>query len=221
MVCKRVMRVVMAVLCLGVVLGGCKKAASRRPEAPARKQPVIDPSRPRAGATPVAAPDAGLAAVAADAGLSPQAAQAAALAQAKTAGILGTLSLQNGSAFKSLTGTGNFSAGFDDLDIKVGLLGNSVDDLKSRFGLGGSGYGLGGGGTGGGGTGWGTIGTGRYGTIGTGSGTGSGYGVGSGYGSGRGSGRGVGGLGRSPSPSPAPKKPVPPARTSPPAPAMP
>jgi hypothetical protein len=80
-----------------------------------------------------------------------------------------------GGAFASLTGTGDFSSGFDDTDIYGGLLGNEAGEMYGGFGFGTAGIGYGGGGTG-----WGTIGTGRYGTLGHGSGTGTGYGTGGG-----------------------------------------
>ena len=104
-----------------------------------------------------------------------------AIEQARTAGILGSVALQQGAAFASLTGTGDISSGFDDSNIYGGLLGNEAGEMNGGYGYGRSGFGPGGGGTG-----WGTIGTGRYGTIGHGSGTGSGYGVGGGRGGMRG-----------------------------------
>jgi hypothetical protein len=111
----------------------------------------------------------------------PQIAKQAAIDQARTAGILGALQQQQGGAFASLTGTGDFSSGLDDANVFGGLLGDEVGEMQGGFGFGKSGFGPGGGGTG-----WGTIGTGRYGTIGHGSGTGSGYGVGAGRGGMRG-----------------------------------
>lgn len=110
-----------------------------------------------------------------------QLARTQAVEQARTAGILGSSALLQGGAFASLTGTGDVSSGFDDVDVFGGLLGNEAGEMNGGFGFGRSGFGPGGGGTG-----WGTIGTGRYGTIGHGSGTGSGYGVGGGRGGGRG-----------------------------------
>lgn len=106
-----------------------------------------------------------------------QEARAKAIEEARTQGILGTLSAQQGGAFASITGTGDISSGFDDLDIQGGLLGNDPDDTNGGFGFGRSGFGPGGGGTGSG-----TIGLGTYGTLGHGSGTGQGYGVGGGRG---------------------------------------
>jgi hypothetical protein len=106
-----------------------------------------------------------------------QLARKQAIEAARTAGILGSTALQQGGAFASLTGTGDISSGFDDVNIYGGLLGNEAGEMAGGFGFGRSGFGPGGGGTG-----WGTIGTGRYGTIGHGSGTGSGYGVGGGRG---------------------------------------
>ncbi|HVK86145.1 MAG TPA: VIT domain-containing protein, partial [Kofleriaceae bacterium] len=72
--------------------------------------------------------------------------------------------LPQGGAFASLTGTGDISSGFDDINVYGGLLGGEA----GGFGFGRSGFGPGGGGTG-----WGTIGTGRYGIIGNGSGYGA------------------------------------------------
>ena len=110
-----------------------------------------------------------------------QLARQQAIEQARTAGVLGSAALTQGGTFASITGTGDISSGFDDIDIQGGLLGNEPGEMAGGFGFGRSGFGPGGGGTG-----WGTIGTGRYGTIGHGSGTGSGYGVGSGRGGMRG-----------------------------------
>ena len=107
----------------------------------------------------------------------PQLAKMQAMDQARNSGILGALRSQQGGAFASLTGTGDFSSGIDDRDVYGGLIGNEVGEMQGGYG-----YGLSGTGAGGGGTGLGTIGTGRYGTIGHGSGTGSGYGIGSGKG---------------------------------------
>jgi hypothetical protein len=114
-------------------------------------------------------------------GADPQLAKAQAVDQARNAGIIGALRMQQGGAFASLTGTGDFSSGLDDANVFGGLLGDEAGEMQGGFGFGRSGFGAGGGGTG-----WGTIGTGRYGTIGHGSGTGSGYGVGSGRGGMRG-----------------------------------
>jgi len=110
-----------------------------------------------------------------------QLARTQAVEQARTAGVLGSAMLAQGGSFASITGTGDISSGFDDMDIQGGLLGNEAGEMQGGFGFGRSGFGPGGGGTG-----WGTIGTGRYGTIGHGSGTGSGYGVGAGRGGMRG-----------------------------------
>jgi hypothetical protein len=110
-----------------------------------------------------------------------QLARQQAIEAARSAGVLGSTALQQGGAFASLTGTGDVSSGFDDVNIYGGLLGNEAGEMNGGFGFGRSGFGPGGGGTG-----WGTIGTGRYGTIGHGSGTGSGYGVGGGRGGSRG-----------------------------------
>ncbi|HET6610807.1 MAG TPA: AgmX/PglI C-terminal domain-containing protein [Kofleriaceae bacterium] len=111
----------------------------------------------------------------------PQLAKKQAIDEATQAGFLGENSALQGAAFASLTGTADFSSGFDDRDVYGGLVGNEVGEMYGGFGFGVSGVGPGGGGTG-----WGTIGTGRYGTIGHGSGTGSGYGTGSGRGGMRG-----------------------------------
>jgi hypothetical protein len=110
-------------------------------------------------------------------GADPQVAKNARMEMAKSSGVLGVLRAQQGGAFASITGTGDFSSGLDDRDVYGGLIGNEVGEMA-----GGWGYGVSGTGAGGGGTGMGTIGTGSYGTIGHGSGTGSGYGVGSGRG---------------------------------------
>jgi pSer/pThr/pTyr-binding forkhead associated (FHA) protein len=110
-----------------------------------------------------------------------QLARQAAVEAARSAGVLGSSALAQGGAFASLTGTGDISSGFDDVNIYGGLLGDEAGEMYGGFGFGRSGFGPGGGGTG-----WGTIGTGRYGTIGHGSGTGSGYGVGGGRGGMRG-----------------------------------
>jgi FHA domain len=106
-----------------------------------------------------------------------QLARQQAIDAARNAGILGSTALAQGGAFASLTGTGDISSGFDDVNIYGGLLGDEAGEMNGGFGYGRSGFGPGGGGTG-----WGTIGTGRYGTIGHGSGTGSGYGIGGGRG---------------------------------------
>ena len=110
-----------------------------------------------------------------------QLARSQAIEQARTAGVLGSQVFAQGGTFASITGTGDISSGFDDMDIQGGLLGTEAGEMQGGFGFGRSGFGPGGGGTG-----WGTIGTGRYGTIGHGSGTGSGYGIGSGRGGMRG-----------------------------------
>jgi hypothetical protein len=92
-------------------------------------------------------------------------------------GILGSDTIIQGSAFASITGTGDISSGLDDKDIQGGLIGNDPGVANGGFGFGRSGFGPGGGSN----TGLGTIGTGRYGTIG-GGGTGHGYGIGGGRG---------------------------------------
>ena len=114
-------------------------------------------------------------------GVDPQLAKAQRIEQAQKAGVLGVIRAQQGGAFASITGTGDFSSGIDDRDVEGGLYGNEVGEMAGGYGFGMTGVGPGGGGTG-----MGTIGTGRYGTMGHGSGTGSGYGVGSGKGGMRG-----------------------------------
>jgi hypothetical protein len=99
----------------------------------------------------------------------PAAARAAALAEARNAGILGSISASDASAFGSLVGYGDISSGFDDDDVYGGLTGED-------YGYGGYGYGYAGVGDSGYGEGGG--GTGSYGTIGTGSGGDEGYGMG-------------------------------------------
>jgi hypothetical protein len=96
---------------------------------------------------------------------------------ARNSGVLGVSSRIQGGLFASVTGTGDFSSGYDDRDIQGGLLGNEPGEMEGGYGFGTQGMGPGGGGTG-----MGTIGKGGYGTIGHGSGTGSGYGVGGGKG---------------------------------------
>jgi hypothetical protein len=101
-----------------------------------------------------------------------QLARQQAIEQARTAGVLGSAALTQGGTFASITGTGDISSGFDDIDIQGGLLGNEPGEMAGVHR---------------------SLGfsaaaaprhhrTGRYGTIGHGSGTGSGYGVGSGRG---------------------------------------
>jgi hypothetical protein len=169
------------VLAGALLLAACGAKKGDKQEEPATAvEPAPAPAPPPAPA-PAPAPAAPAPAPAPDPALAKQ----QALEQARTAGILGSAALQQGGAFASLTGTADFSSGFDDVDIQGGLLGNEAGEMQGGFGYGRSGFGPGGGGTG-----WGTIGTGRYGTIGHGSGTGSGYGSGSGRGgmSGRSSG---------------------------------
>ncbi len=96
---------------------------------------------------------------------------------ARNSGVLGVMNRTQGGLFASVTGTGDFSSGYDDRDIQGGLLGNEPGEMEGGYGFGTQGMGPGGGGTG-----MGTIGRGGYGTIGHGSGTGSGYGVGGGKG---------------------------------------
>jgi hypothetical protein len=105
-----------------------------------------------------------------------QLARQQAIEAARQNGVLGSLALQQGGTFASLTGTGDISSGFED-DLVGGLIGEEAGEMQGGFGFGRSGFGPGGGGTGAG-----TIGTGRYGVLGHGAGTSSGYGVGGGRG---------------------------------------
>ncbi len=110
--------------------------------------------------------------------------RAQALDDARNAGVLGSSATASGGPFASLTGNGDISSGFDDVDVTGGLEDTAPEDAPGGFGFGRSGFGPGGGGSGSG-----TVGVGRHGTIGRGSGgtgTGSGYGVGSGSGGMRG-----------------------------------
>ncbi len=94
------------------------------------------------------------------------------------------------SGVASLTGSADFSSGFDtgrqqqlESARNAGILGSTGAESHGSFGVGRSGHG-----TGGGGTGAGTIGTGRYATLGDANGTASGHGYG--IGSSRGGPRG-------------------------------
>ena len=70
-------------------------------------------------------------------------------------GTLGAAAEMEAGAFASITGTGDLSSGFDDLDIEGGLIGQE-GEMRGGFGFGRSGFGPGGGGTGAGGLGLGT-----------------------------------------------------------------
>jgi hypothetical protein len=106
-----------------------------------------------------------------DNNLDPQVARLQAIEEARTAGFLGSVSLQSGGAFASLTGTGNLSSGFEDKDIYGPLFG-SEGEGQGYFGWGRNGFGGGGGctqepcGIIGGPTGYGKIGLGRFGRSG-------------------------------------------------------
>ena len=106
----------------------------------------------------------------------PQLAREQALQQAREAGILGSSQMRE--SISSLTGTANFSSGFDDANFygpEFGAYGNG----KGSFGLGRSGFGTGGGCTQ---EPCGVIGAGRYGTIGDGTHAGDGWGGNGGHG---------------------------------------
>jgi hypothetical protein len=98
----------------------------------------------------------------------PQVARTQAIEAATTAGIMGSVSLQDGAAFASLTGVSNLSSGFDDADV-YGPLYGAEGEGHGYFGYGRHGFELGGGCAGAGcgiiGTepGYGKIGTGRRG----------------------------------------------------------
>ncbi len=97
--------------------------------------------------------------------------------QAQHSGVLGVMNRQQGGLFASVTGTGDFSSGYDDRDVAGGVIGNEPGEMAGGYGFGANGMGPGGGGTSPG-----TIGKGGYGTIGAGDGTGSSYGTGPGKG---------------------------------------
>lgn len=71
-----------------------------------------------------------------------QEAKQKAIEGARTAGVLGTLSAQQGGAFASITGTGDITSGFSDSDIYGGLIGNEAGEMAG--GWAGSGTGRGG-----------------------------------------------------------------------------
>lgn len=60
-----------------------------------------------------------------------------AIAKARNAGVLGS----QGGAFASLTGTGDISSGFDDVNIYGGLIGNTGGDMNGGLGTTGTGVG--------------------------------------------------------------------------------
>ena len=64
-----------------------------------------------------------------------QEARAKAIEAARTQGVLGAAALTQGGAFASLTGTGDFSSGFDDVDIQGGLLGGPWRDIDADIGF--------------------------------------------------------------------------------------
>ena len=173
----------MRVLAAAFVLAACSKPADKPAPAPVPVAVAAEPTPEELAAMrpPAGVPPAPVVEKIGPEDVDQQLARQAAIEKARQAGVLGSLALQQGGSFASLTGTGDFSSGFDDKDIYGGLLGNEAGEMEGGFGFGRSGFGPGGGGTG-----WGTIGTGRYGVIGQGSGTGSGYGVGGGRGGMRG-----------------------------------
>src|SRR5687767_1311308 len=63
-----------------------------------------------------------------------QLARQQAIEAARSAGVLGSTALQQGGAFASLTGTGDVSSGFDDVNIYGGLLGNEAGEMNGGFG---------------------------------------------------------------------------------------
>jgi hypothetical protein len=90
----------------------------------------------------------------------PHLAREQALEAARTAGVLGNVQAIKG-GIASLTGTQNFSSGFEDADIYGPLIGSSGEG-RGNFGFGRNGWGAGGGCTQ---EPCGTYGTGRYGTV--------------------------------------------------------
>lgn len=109
-----------------------------------------------------------------DRGVDPRLARQSAQDSARTAGILGGLRVERGSAFRSLTGTDDFASGLDERTTYGGLIGDEPGEMGGDWGYGVQGYGPGGGGTG-----LGTIGSRRYGLIGhDGPGTGKRYATG-------------------------------------------
>jgi hypothetical protein len=74
----------------------------------------------------------------------PQVARLQAIEEARTAGVLGSVSLQSGDYFASLTSTGNLSSGFDPTNTYGALFGADGEGA-GYFGYGRSGFGAGGG----------------------------------------------------------------------------
>jgi len=74
----------------------------------------------------------------------PQVARAQAIEEARNAGVLGSVAIQNGDYFASLTATGNISSGFDDANVYGPLFGADGEG-QGYFGYGRSGFGAGGG----------------------------------------------------------------------------
>jgi hypothetical protein len=101
----------------------------------------------------------------------PQLAREEAIEHARAAGILGSERL-TGDVMAAITGTSDFSSGFEDVTIYGGKIGVAPGEMVGGFGFARSSFGPGGGGTG-----WGSICAGDFGTIGHGAGTGEGYGV--------------------------------------------
>ncbi|HEX5060430.1 MAG TPA: AgmX/PglI C-terminal domain-containing protein [Kofleriaceae bacterium] len=105
--------------------------------------------------------------------IDPAVARIQAIEEARTAGILGSVSLQSGDAFASLTATDNLSSGPDDANVYGAIYGADGESF-GYFGYGRSGFGAGGGCTGGTGCdgiigtrpGYGKIGLGKFGRSG-------------------------------------------------------
>jgi hypothetical protein len=106
-----------------------------------------------------------------DNNLPPQLARIQAIEEARSAGVLGSVALQSGDAFASITELGNLSSGFDAVNAYGAIYGADGESF-GNFGYGRSGFGAGGGCTTGPcgiiGTqpGYGRIGLGKYGTSG-------------------------------------------------------
>ncbi len=107
---------------------------------------------------------------------SPQLSREQAIQQAREAGIMGSSAMRD--SISSLTGSADFSSGFDEANFygpELGAYGNG----RGTFGMGRTGFGMGGGCTA---EPCGLIGSGRYGTIGTGDKAGDGWGGHGGHG---------------------------------------
>jgi len=76
--------------------------------------------------------------------IDPAVARIQAIEEARTAGILGSVSLQSGDAFASLTATDNLSSGPDDVNVYGAIYGADGESF-GYFGYGRSGFGAGGG----------------------------------------------------------------------------